>query len=257
MAKVEYGLQMYSVHDFVLEKSLREAFEKVAEMGYKYVELCGYFGHSAEEIKSFLDEFSLECSGTHIGLDPLLPENFDKTVKFHKTLGCDTFVIPGCDWSTPEKRDKLIKDFNEIQKKLESIGMHLAYHNHDSEFIKTGHDIVFADDVLNRSTFDLEVDTFWTFNARVDTIKFLDEYKDRVRVLHIKDGIPCKEENVCFENRRVGLYHRPVGYGENDIKAIHTWAVKNNVLMVVENENDGRTSLEYSKMSIDYLRTLD
>ena len=257
MAKTEYGIQLYSVEDYINETSLREGIKAVAEMGYKYVEFCEFHGHTAKEIREMLEEFNLKCSGSHIWIEGLYPENFDKTVEFHKTLGCDTIVLPGCDWSTPEKRDKLIIDFEEIGKKLEDIGMHLAYHNHDSEFTKTGYDILFADDLLGRSSIDLEVDTFWLYNARVDVVDFLDKYKDRVRFLHLKDGIGCKAETFTFQNRREGVEGRPVGYGETDIKALHNWAKENGVLMIVENENSGKMSLDYSKKSIGYLNTLD
>ena len=38
----EYGLQMYSVRD-ITRDSMRLALQKVAEMGYKYVEFAGFF----------------------------------------------------------------------------------------------------------------------------------------------------------------------------------------------------------------------
>ncbi len=254
---MEYGIQLCSIADFLKGNPLEEGLKKVAEMGYKYVEFCGYYDHSAEEVKAMLDEFNLRCPGTHLWIENLFPDKFDETVKFCKTIGCDTVVVPGCDWSTPEKRDKLILDFNEIKEKLENIGMHLAYHNHDSEFMKTGYDIRFADDVLNRSTIDLEVDTFWTLNARVDTIELLNEYKDRVAFLHIKDGITCKEEEIVFGKHRIGVEHRYVGCGENDIKSLHKWATENNILMIVENENRVPSGLDGAQKCIDYLKSLD
>lgn len=257
MAKTEYGLQMCSVEDVAKQRPYKEVLCEVAKLGYKYVEFCGYYGHTAEEIKSFLEEYDLKVSGAHTGTPWFEEEKIDETIRFHKAIGCDTLIIPGCDWSTPEKRDELIENFAKWQKRLESEGMHLAYHNHDSEFMKTGYDIVFADDVLKKSSIELEVDTFWTFNARIDTIDFLNKYKDRIRVLHIKDGISCKEEEMIFGKHRIGVEHRPVGYGENDIKAIYDWATENNVLMVVECENREPSGLYCSKQCIDYLKTLE
>ena len=251
---MDYSIQLYSVEDYVSETSLKEGIRAVAEMGYKYVEFCEYHGHTAEEIKGFMDEYGVKCSGSHVHIKALLPNEFDKTVAFHKTLGCDSFILPSCNWSTPEKRDEAIRFFNEMQQKLENVGMHLAYHNHDSEFMEDDGGIVFSDYYLNKSTIDLEVDTFWLYNAQVDVVSFLDKYKERVRFIHLKDGIVCKAEKVTIENRRDGVEGRPVGYGDVDVKAIHNWAAKNNVLIVVENEN---TTPDFSKKSIDYLKTLD
>ena len=51
---MEYGLQMYSVRD-ITNDDLAGALKKVAEIGYKYVEFAGFFGHPAEEVKAMLD----------------------------------------------------------------------------------------------------------------------------------------------------------------------------------------------------------
>ena len=61
----EYGLQLFSVRD-ITDKDLEGALKAVAEMGYKYVEYAGFFGHSAEQVKEWQDKYGLKCSGTHI-----------------------------------------------------------------------------------------------------------------------------------------------------------------------------------------------
>ena len=43
----------------------------VARMGYVGVEFAGYYGYSAQQLRSLLDEVGLVCCGTHIGLDTL------------------------------------------------------------------------------------------------------------------------------------------------------------------------------------------
>ena len=63
---MEYGLQMYSLRDITGE-DLKGALEKVSKIGYKGVEFAGFFGHSAEEVKSWLDEYGLTVTGTHTG----------------------------------------------------------------------------------------------------------------------------------------------------------------------------------------------
>ena len=45
----EYGLQLFSLRD-ITGNDLEGALKAVAEMGYKYVEYAGFFGHSAEQI---------------------------------------------------------------------------------------------------------------------------------------------------------------------------------------------------------------
>ena len=48
----EYGLQLFSLRD-ITGNDLEGALKAVAEMGYKYVEYAGFFGHSAEQVKEW------------------------------------------------------------------------------------------------------------------------------------------------------------------------------------------------------------
>ncbi|MBR5460169.1 MAG: hypothetical protein IKV53_04815 [Clostridia bacterium] len=103
----EYGIQMYSIRD-ITKDSMRMALERVAEMGYKYVEFAGFFDYTPEQIKIWLDTFGLKCSGTHTGVGLIAPDKIDETIRYHKIIGCDNLIVPGCDWSTPEKTKDLI-----------------------------------------------------------------------------------------------------------------------------------------------------
>ena len=120
---MEYGLQMYSVRD-ITGKDLKGALKQVADIGYKYVEFAGFFGHEANEVKGWLDEF---------GLNPLL-DDFEGTVKYHKAIGCPAIIIPGADLSCQEKLDAFVKHVNELIPKLKNEGITLGYHNHGHEF---------------------------------------------------------------------------------------------------------------------------
>ena len=82
---IEYGLQMFSVRD-ITDKDLEGALRAVAEMGYRYVEYAGFFGHPAEEVAGWQEKYGLLCSGTHTGWGELLPENIEETIRYHKSL---------------------------------------------------------------------------------------------------------------------------------------------------------------------------
>lgn len=256
MARTEYGLQMYSIRD-ITKDSMRKALEEVANMGYKYIEFAGFFDYTAEQIKIWLDEFGLVCSGTHSGMDTIAPEAIDETIRYHKAIGCDNLIVPGCDWSTKEKSDGVIETLNAAQKKLAENGIRLGYHNHSREFFPTADGIVFEDEVISRTGVELEIDTFWLFNAGIDVISYLEEHKDRIKVIHLKDGIPSVDENKSFDLVHTGVKGFSVGEGRAPITAIREWANKNGVLMVIESEGLNPTGLEEVKRCIDYLRTLD
>lgn len=256
MAKTEYGLQMYSVRD-ITKVSLEEALKKVAEMGYKYIEFAGFFDNSAEDVKSWLDKYGLICSGTHTNIPAILPETIDETIAYHKTIGCENLIVPGCDWSTPEKCDEVINALNFANKKLAENGIRLGYHNHSKEFMPTPDGIVFEDEVIKRTDAEIQIDTFWLFNAGIDVIPYLDKYKDRIKVIHIKDGIPSADSDKNYDHVHDNVMGYSLGDGKAPVAAVREWAIKNNVLMVVESEGLYPTGLEEVERCIKYLRTLD
>ena len=92
---MEYGIQMYSVRDFTKD-DLDGALRQVSELGYKFVEFAGFFGHSAEAVKAMLDKYGLRVSGTHTGWQEVA-EHFEETVAYHKTIGNKNIIVPGAD----------------------------------------------------------------------------------------------------------------------------------------------------------------
>ncbi len=256
MERVEYGIQMYSVRDLAKE-SLKDALKRVAELGYKYIEFAGFFENSAEDVKSWLDEYGLVCSGTHTPVGALADDKIDATIAYHKAIGCDNLIVPNCDGFSREKSDNMINFFNFVQKKLADNGIRMGYHNHSREFFPTPDGVVLEDEIINRTSLELEIDTFWLFNSGLDVIKYLDEHKDRIKVIHLKDGIPSAAVNKNFAHVHDDVKGMSVGSGEAPVEKVREWAIKNNVLMVIESEGLNPTGIEEVERCIKFLRTLD
>ena len=256
MAKVEYGLQMYCLRD-ITGKDLKGALRQAAEMGYKHIEFAGFFGHPAEEVKSWLDELGLVCSGTHTGGDALAEDKIMDTVAYHKIIGCKDLIIPGMDWSTLEKHEQNIALISRALPVLAENGIRLSYHNHSDEFFTTPYGRVIEEEIVSRTGAALEIDTFWAFNAGIDPVAFCEEHKDRIRVIHLKDGVPCKPECRSWGRSGEGVEGRSVGTGEAPVLAVRQWCLDNDVLMVIESEGLDPTGPEEVKRCIDFLRTLD
>ena len=256
MARTEYGIQMYSVRD-ITEDSMRLALKEVAKQGYKYIEFAGFFDYNAEQIKTWLDEFGLVCSGTHSGVDKIQPDVIDETIKYHKIIGCDNLIVPSCDWSTKEKSEEVIKLFNEAGKKLAENGIRFGYHNHSREFFPTKDGIVFEEEVINRTNAELEIDTFWLFNAGIDVCEYLEAHKDRIKVIHLKDGIPSADCDKNYDHVHDGVEGFSAGEGKAPVEKVREWANKNGVLMVIESEGLNPTGLEEVGRCIKYMHSLD
>jgi sugar phosphate isomerase/epimerase len=236
----EYGLQLFSLRD-ITGNDLEGALKAVAEMGYKYVEYAGFFGHSAEQVKEWQDKYGLKCSGTHSGWGELLPENIEATIAFHKTIGNPNYIIPGADLSTLDKIIDFCAVMNKAQLRLAEEGISLGYHNHSHEFVVMPWGSTIHSELEKRGTFDFEIDTFWAFNAGIDPVETLKRLSGRVKVIHLKDGFK-------------GGAGKSLGQGEAPVLKVREYAVKNNIRMVVESEGLDPTGLEEVKRCIDFLK---
>lgn len=239
---MNYGIQMYSLRD-ITGNDLEGALAAVAEMGYQNVEFAGFFGHSAEEVRAMLDRHHLEVSGTHSGLGELTG-NFAETVKYHKTIGNKQFIIPGHDLSTREKLNAFIDACNELAPKLHTEGIELGYHNHSHEFYTTEEGYQIHAELEKHCKVFFELDTYWTFVAKLDPIATMERLGDRIRCIHLKDG--SADGKGCS-----------LGSGEAPVAAVRKKAIESGYGIVVESEGLEPTGCEEVKRCIDYLKSLD
>lgn len=246
--KTEYGIQMYSLRD-ITGTDLEGALRTVSELGYKYVEFAGFFGHSAEEIASWLKTYNLTVSGTHSGAAELAPDVIAKTIAFHKVIGNKNFIIPGHDTGTKEKLDGLIDIINYAQPILAENGIRLGYHNHSHEFIRTSYDQYIEEEIYNRTKVDFELDTFWAYNAGLDPVDLMDKMKDRLLFIHLKDGFPAKDGQ-----KAIG---KSIGSGSAPVVAVREKALQLGLTMVVESEGCDPTGAEEVGRCISFLRKFD
>ena len=239
---MEYGLQLYSVRDLTKD-NLDLALILVAEMGYKFVEFAGFFGHSAEDVKAMLANYGLSVSGTHSHFADL-DNDFAATVKYHQTLGNTNYIVPGAPWGTAEELTDTINKFNKYQPMLASEGITMAYHNHHGEFLPNKDGQIAHTEIEKRTNIDFEIDTYWAFCAGVDPVETITRLKDRVHVIHLKDG-----------NRDHRGYS--LGLGEAPVAAVREKAIELGMTMVVESEGLEPDGISEVKRCIDYLKTLD
>ncbi|MBQ8551328.1 MAG: sugar phosphate isomerase/epimerase [Clostridia bacterium] len=238
----EYGLQLYSVRDLTKD-DFSSALKQVAEMGYKFVEPAGFFGHSAEDVVAMLKEYGLKLSGTHSSLKDL-DENFAETIKYHQAIGNKNYIIPGAPYTTAAETAVLVEKLNKYKEMLAKEGITLAYHNHDGEF-KPNKDGQIVHEILQKETdIDFEIDTYWAFCAGLDPVETITKLKDRVHVIHLKDGT----------RDRKGL---SLGLGEAPVTAVRAKAMELGMKMVVESEGCDPTGIEEVKRCIEFLKGLE
>ncbi len=240
---MKYGLQLYSVRDAASE-NLAETLRQVAALGYQMVEFAGFFGHSASAVRQMLEDNRLEVSGTHTGCGELTSDTIEETIAYHREIGNHNIIIPAADFSTPEKLEEVLSVINAAQPKLSAAGITLGYHNHSHEFERNSYGVYLHKVLEERTQVEFEIDTYWAYVAGEDPIALLNRLKDRVHVIHLKDGFSDGQGKA-------------LGEGTAPVRAVRDYAIQNGLRMVVESETCDPTGLEEAERCMRYLRALD
>jgi len=193
VTNVRLALQLYSVRRSC-GKDIDKVLADVKKMGYVGVEFAGYYkyGKDPKALKAKLDELGLIAAGTHIGARSFTdPKNAQKTIDFHKTIGCKFLITPGDGaFCHPERSKKLADDFNKAAEVLKKVDMYCGYHNHSREMKKAAGETTktWFDLFAERTTQDvvLQQDVGWTVAAGADPAAFIRRYPGRFRIQHFK-----------------------------------------------------------------------
>ena len=245
------ALQLYTVRDLTA-KDFAGTVKKVADVGYKFVELAGYGNlGNAKDARKALDDAGLKACSGHYAID-LLEKNVEQVIADADALGIDTVVCP----FLPEGRRKDAKGYEATAKVLQEAGSQLhghglilCYHNHDFEFQKfggkTGLDIIFEN--TPQHLVAAEIDVYWVQFAGADPVELIGRLGDRVRLLHLKDMAAGPEKRFA-----------PVGTGVMKFDAILAAAKQHGVRwgIVEQDKTYDAAPLDAIKSSFQNLKKL-
>ena len=275
MKKFKVGLQLYSVRDRMAE-DMEGTLRAVKEMGYDYVEMAGYFGKSAEEIRALLDKCGLTCISVHQTPD-FYETKGQEGVDFIKTLGAEFSAIPWYDKAKLPGSpvwEETKAHFVRVGELLKRNGVDMYYHNHDFEFEMVGdrckYDIMMEE--ISRDIFKPEFDVCWVRYAGEDPCKYIRAFAGNVRILHLKD-FTCKKlaagpayalidadgNPIAPVSKEDNAFRfAPLGQGMQDFSAILAAAEEagTEYVIVEQDETYELPSLEAARQSRDYLRAL-
>lgn len=189
------GLQLYTLRNEV-SKDLAGTLKRVAEIGYKELELFGYsngtyFGKTPTELRSMLDGLGLKTPSGHF-LVPQLQKDWDRAIDHAKELGQSYMV---CAYLFPQERTKLddykryTDLFNKAGEACQKAGIQFAYHNHDFEFQPLEGQMPY--DLILKGTdpklVKLELDLYWATFAGKDPVELFKANPGRFPLVHLKD----------------------------------------------------------------------
>ncbi len=233
-----FGLQLYSV-DAELQRDFLGTLRAVHSIGYRQVELVGYYGRTPTQLRRALANTRLHCESIHIrpqqsvpGL-PTLEHDPDVHFKMCRALGMRYVVCPG-----PWMPERIMRDFpttgvtkadvvsavarftrqdwqrsaellNNAGRRAREFGLQFLYHNGNFEFIcvgdSTGYDVILEE--TDPQFVKLEIDCGWVMAAGYDPVAYLQRERSRVPLIHIKDM------NATVPNIAMNLNSTEIGTG--------------------------------------------
>ncbi len=251
------SIQMFSLIPWVQQDGLESVLAELSDMGYRYVEpFSGNFsGYTAEEFAALLKKHGLKASASHNSTNEA---TWSQTLDYAKTIGqhyvgSGGFASPGI--GSYENTLATAETLNRLGEAASKRGLHKIFgHNHQQEFttkyvvpetgeLKSAWEIIADNTDPRYVTFELDV--LWAADAGVDVVQLLEEYGDRIELLHVKDGFLNGDARATFAD---------VGEGEIDWEPILEAAHGKVRFYTVEYDlaPDGR---EFAADSFEFLST--
>jgi sugar phosphate isomerase/epimerase len=263
---IPLGIQLWTVKDEAA-KDLEGTLRKVYAAGFREIEFAGFYGKTAAETGKLLKDIGFSLVSMHANATAI-SKTGDQIIADARTLGLK-YVVCSSPGVTPEKEklpwEERMKSvdlddwkwnadlFNKFGRQVSDAGMTFGYHNHSAEFKKFGDQTAF--DWLFANTdakhVKIELDVGWVVVAQQDPVALLNQYKDRVIALHVKDV--AKRVSADKEPASVAL-----GEGVVDWKKVISTAKANGTKAFFYEQEAPYTRpvLESVKISGDYLKKL-
>ena len=240
------GIQLYTVRK-LMARDAGGTLGKLAEIGYKEVELAGLYGKSAREMRGLLDHNQLAAPSSHIGTVEMRGD-WERTLGDAATLG-QRYIT--CAWideadRTPYGYRKIAELFNRSAAAAKKAGLQFCYHNHDFEFERMG-DTVPYDLLLTECDPDLvkmEMDIYWLVKGGRDPVEYFKWYPGRFPLVHVKD--------MDSSGRMVD-----VGKGVIGFRGIFQHAAQAGIEHYFVEHDEPKDPIATARASFDYLNALE
>ena len=210
------GAQLFTLRDYCKDlSSFAETLKRVADMGYKTVQVSGTCTYEAQWLADELKKNDLRCVLTHTPMDKIR-DNTAQVIAEHQTFGCKYVGIgcaPNCFAKGEEDMKALCDTIDAAGKPLADSGMLLMYHNHACEFQRSIDGRKYYERLIedyDPSVLGFTLDTFWVQYAGLTVTDLLRRMKGRVPCVHLKDLDVHVNTPVTA----------PVGHGNMDFDAI-------------------------------------
>ena len=242
---MQIGAQFYTVRnqcqtleDFAL------TLRKVADIGYKTVQISGTCPYDAEWLREQLAINGLKCVLTHIPVPRLVGET-QQVIADHHVFGCENIGMGWWAFNETDTYEKFMSTFPRVAEEIRAGGRYFMYHNHDQEFQRIGGQLILeklAQDI-SADVMGFTLDTFWVQAGGGDPAQWIEKLAGRVPVIHLKDYAYGRKMAV-------------VGEGNINFDRVFEQAEKSGTkfLLVEQDDCNGEDPIECLRRSYEYLK---
>ena len=242
---MQIGAQFYTVRnqcqtleDFAL------TLRKVADIGYKTVQISGTCPYEAEWLREQLAVNGLQCVLTHIPV-PRLTGETAQVIADHHVFGCEHIGLGWWAFNETDTYEKFMSTFPRVAEDIRAGGRYFMYHNHDQEFQRIGNQVILeklAQDIP-ADVMGFTLDTFWVQAGGGDPAQWIGKLAGRVPVIHLKDYAYGRKMAV-------------VGEGNINFDRVFCEAEKSGTkfMMVEQDDCNGEDPIECLRRSYEYLK---
>jgi sugar phosphate isomerase/epimerase len=177
--------QCQTLEDFAL------TLRKVADIGYKTVQISGTCPYDAEWLKAQLAANDLKCVLTHIPVPRLVGET-SQVIAEHHTFGCEHIGLgwfPFNEAKEDESYAHFLHTFMPVAQQIHEGGRYFMYHNHDQEFKKINGKTILRQMAQDFAPEEMgfTLDTYWIQKGGADPAQYVQEFAGRIPCIHLKD----------------------------------------------------------------------
>ena len=244
---MQIGAQFFTIRAFTKTlDDLALSLRKVADIGYKTVQLSATCPFEPQWMKEQLDANGLKCVLTHVR-DNRLVEDTAAVAAEHEVFGCQNVGLGQYKFRPEEGEtvDEFVEIYGPVAKTLKACGKYFMYHNHDHEFRKENGRLV-LDQLMERFPADemgFILDTYWVQRGGGDPAWWLEKMAGRIPCIHLKDYAHGQTMAV-------------VGEGNINFQRVFEKAEAGGTeYMLVEQDNcNGEDPFECLRRSYEYLK---
>lgn len=246
---METGAQLYTLRAFCgTPDGLARSLERVAEIGYRTVQVSGTCPWEAEWLKAQLKKNGLRCAVTHIPAARLESDPAGVAAD-HAAIGC-RYAGLGY-WAFDEEKDTgfdaFLRLWPGVGRALRERGITLLFHNHDRELMHRGGKPILAllAERIPPEVMAFTLDTYWIQTAGGDPAAWIERLRGRVPCVHLKD---------CAWNRQMTA----LGEGNMNFGRIlrAAEAAGTEYLLVEQDDCGGEDPFECLRRSYQYLKAM-